>query len=205
VASRGRVRIETSSERHPVLSFNGAPAREPETTGLFGRIRFLSSCVDYFCIWQRHFTSTDKIRIGHSSALMTSPPGLSQRASQPAATGVAQMSRKPAMQECSAQVLYPNQARSTPPVCRPSAWRVPACRANRSVRAVRLYGDNCESRHCQHTDVRMIQAGDGLRFALKPLLPRRVRRHFLRQDLNRHVTSESSILGAVHLSHPASA
>src|SRR6266550_1216815 len=56
------------------------------------------------------------------------------------------MSRKLAMQEYSAQLPYPNRARSTPRVCRPKVWRARACPATHSVRVVRLHLD--ASRQC---------------------------------------------------------
>ena len=84
-------------------------------------------------------------------ALMTSPPCLSQKTSQPAINAVERaVSRKLATPESSAPPLYPNRVHSNPPACRPSAWRVRACPANRSVRRVPVHQDalrQCSSHH----------------------------------------------------------
>ena len=53
------------------------------------------------------------------------------------------------------------------------------------------------------TDVRMVERGDGPRFALEPLAPIRVGRVRLRQHLDRHHAIEARVAGPVHLPHPA--
>src|SRR5438477_12841861 len=54
----------------------------------------------------------------------------------------------------------------------------------------------------KRANVWMIQAGDRLRFPLKPLLPLRICRHIFRQNLDRDVPPEPRILRAVHLAIP---
>ena len=55
----------------------------------------------------------------------------------------------------------------------------------------------------QRADVRVVQAGDGLRLALEPLLQIRVGGECLGQHLERHVPVERGIAGAVDLAHSA--
>src|SRR5215472_8433491 len=53
----------------------------------------------------------------------------------------------------------------------------------------------------QRANVRMIQSRNRLGFSLESLLSRGIRRHFLRQNLDRHIPTESRILRSIHLSH----
>jgi hypothetical protein len=52
-------------------------------------------------------------------------------------------------------------------------------------------------------DVRVIERGEGLRFALESGNPVRVRRKRLGQDFDRHVAIEARIAGLVYLAHPS--
>ena len=53
-------------------------------------------------------------------------------------------------------------------------------------------------------NVQVVQAGDGLRLALEPLLEIGVRGDMLRQDLDGDGAVESGVSGFVHFSHTAS-
>jgi hypothetical protein len=52
-------------------------------------------------------------------------------------------------------------------------------------------------------DVRMVQGGEDLGFALKPRKAVRIRRPGLQQDLDRDLAFQAEISGAVNLAHPA--
>ena len=52
-------------------------------------------------------------------------------------------------------------------------------------------------------DVRMVQAGKNLRFALEPCEPIRISRKRLGQNLERHLAVQLGIGGLIDLSHPA--
>jgi len=55
----------------------------------------------------------------------------------------------------------------------------------------------------QRADVRVIQPGDGLRFALEPRPAVRVRGDLGREDLDGNRAVEAGITGLVDLAHPA--
>ena len=54
-------------------------------------------------------------------------------------------------------------------------------------------------------DVRMIERGEHLRFALKPREPLGIGRERVGQDLQRDVATELRVARAIHLAHPARA
>ena len=56
----------------------------------------------------------------------------------------------------------------------------------------------------QHTDVRMIQAGDGFCFALKALLANGICGKVSRKNFDRNGAVEARIARAIHLAHSAS-
>ena len=55
----------------------------------------------------------------------------------------------------------------------------------------------------ERADVRMIQAGDDLRFALKPLAAVRIVRQMFRQGLDRDGAVQAGVEGAIDLAHAA--
>ncbi len=57
----------------------------------------------------------------------------------------------------------------------------------------------------QLTDVRMVERGDGPRFALEPLTPIGIGRKGFGQHLERHHAIEARVAGLVDLAHPACA
>jgi hypothetical protein len=57
----------------------------------------------------------------------------------------------------------------------------------------------------KNANVRMIQTGNRLRFALEALLASRVRGKMSREDLDSDSTFQSCVPGAINLSHPARA
>jgi hypothetical protein len=57
----------------------------------------------------------------------------------------------------------------------------------------------------EHTDVRMIQAGNGFRFAFEALPANRVRGQVSWENFDGDSTVEPSVSCAIDLSHPASA
>ena len=57
----------------------------------------------------------------------------------------------------------------------------------------------------QHADVRMIQARDGLCFALEPLLANWIRGELRWQDLDRDGALQPCVAGAIDFTHPADA
>jgi hypothetical protein len=54
-------------------------------------------------------------------------------------------------------------------------------------------------------DVRVIERGQDLRFAIKALPPLHIVGDELRQDLDRDVALQSAVAGAIHLAHAAGA
>src|SRR5215472_14006656 len=57
----------------------------------------------------------------------------------------------------------------------------------------------------QSANVGMIQTGNGLGFAFKPLLANRILGNLRRQNLDRHRALKPFVPRAIHLSHPACA
>ena len=57
----------------------------------------------------------------------------------------------------------------------------------------------------QHTNVWMIEAGDGLGFALEPLLANRISGELCGQNLDRDSAFESRVPGTIDFAHAASA
>ena len=55
----------------------------------------------------------------------------------------------------------------------------------------------------QHANVRMVQAGNGFRFALKSLLAHRIGGKLSWQNLHRHIALQPRIPRSVHFTHPA--
>src|SRR5271165_950714 len=80
----------------------------------------------------RAWSSTARIRIELASALMTSPPSLSRRAS-PTTTNGGETRHKQCRQESSPPPPYPPRRHSRPSAYHPQVWRARACHASRSV------------------------------------------------------------------------
>jgi len=57
----------------------------------------------------------------------------------------------------------------------------------------------------QGANIGMVQAGDGLGFALKPLFANRIRGELRWENFDRDGALQPRVAGAVHLSHPACA